>query len=370
VNRKVLALSSGTIGTAIVAALSFVGGPAAAQTTTTAANCVDGTGPTSAFYCAPRAQGNPVRACTTAGLTGTRLAACQKTTADSFCRTVSFTSAAVLNVDGRGNLAEVTCSGRQAQMANAVTTQGPATPSTATPTAAPATTPAPAPTQDTSDYVYATGHTTRSGTVTFKPTLQVTAFGPEMSGFTTITNPEADFEAFYRVGAGAYTATRYSGTFSGNVFRGTWHENENEQGLSRVQRTCDRDDGGTRVWGQFEIRFTPDRRSFVGTKTTCDTLISDASSSARNSWKGTLSGRASPSAAAPTGPTPTFANGSSSPASRSTSAQRNTQPSQPRQETVADRVAREAAAAAEQRAKDEARQGVNRAIDNLIRRPR
>jgi hypothetical protein len=201
-----------------------------------------------------------------------------------------------------------------------------------------------------------------------------------MSGFTIITNPRSDFDAAYQGGIGAYTASRYTGTFANNVFRGTWSENENEQGLSYVQRTCDPPSArGELVWGYFEIRFTPDRRSFIGTKTTCDRVISQANDWDKNAWKGTLIGRADASVApgaqgsaeAATGPNPTFANPSSSSPTRTTATrttQRASQPSQPREETVADPIAREAAEAAEQRAKDEARQGVNRAIDGLIKR--
>jgi hypothetical protein len=340
---------------------------AMAQTApTNAATCADGSGPTSGFFCAPRAQGNPVRACSAGGLNAASLTTCRQTTADSFCRTVSFSRAAAFQVNSTGALAEVTCTGRQAQTAMAV----PATAKAAS-TVAPTTAQAPAtsePPVAQQDYVYATGHTTPDGSVTFRPTFQVSAFGSEMTGFTTITNPRADFDSFYQGGMGAYTATRYDGTFSNNVFKGIWRENEDEQGLSYVQTTCDRADGGTLVWGQFEIRFTPDRRSFVGTMTLCDRAVADANSWDKNSWKGTLTGRAEASVATPKGSSPTAAGSRSSSSSSSRSTQGTSQSSQPREETVADRIAREAAAAAEQRAKDEARQGVNRAIDGLIKR--
>jgi hypothetical protein len=389
--RKLLFSISAAAGMGFVSALSVA--PVAAQPVPSASSCVDGTGPNSAFYCAPRAQGNPIRACTTGGLSGTRLATCRKATADSFCRTVAFTSSAAFSVNTSGALAEVTCTGRQAGAppVQANMTPRPQTGTVPSATTRPlqTTTPvSPSPTASAAsaptvqeDYIYATGHATLDGSVTFKPTLQVTAFGPEMTGFTTITNPESDFEAFYQQGAGAYTATRYTGTFSNNVFRGIWRESENEQGLSRVQTTCDRKDGGTLVWGQFEIRFTPDRRSFVGTKTSCDRLINEANTWDKNSWKGTLTGRAAASVAAPTGPTPVFSSSSSSSARGTTASQTRqssapqpaavpAQPRAPREETIADRIAREAAEAAEQRAKEEARRGVNSAVDRLIRRPR
>jgi hypothetical protein len=315
-----------------------------------------------------------------------QLASCRKTTADSFCRTVEFTSSSAFQVNASGALAEVTCTGRQSVATSTPrpqtgtppgTNRAPQTAAAVIPNPTANATPAPTPQQD---YVFATGHTNADGSVTFKPTLQVSAFGPEMSGFTTITNARSDFDAAYQGGIGAYTASRYTGTFANNVFRGTWSENENEQGLSYVQRTCDPPSArGELVWGYFEIRFTSDRRSFIGTKTTCDRAISQANDWDKNAWKGTLTGRADASVApgvqasaeAATGPNPTFANPSSSSPARTTATrttQRVSQPSQPREETVADRIAREAAEAAEQRAKDEARQGVNRAIDGLIKR--
>lgn len=374
-NRTILMSLSAFAGLGLASTAHVA--PSLAQTNMSqAASCTDGTGPTSGFFCVPRAQGNPVRACTTGGLSGTRLTTCRQTTADSFCRTVAFSRAAAFQVNPAGALAEVTCTGRQAQTAM-VTTPATVAPRTTAPTTTPAPTPPPpAPPTVQQDYVYATGHTNLDGSVTTKPILQVSAFGAEMTGFTTITNSAADFDSFYQGGVGTYTAGRFTGTFANNVWRGIWRENEDEQGLRRIQITCDRPDGGTRVWGQFEIRFTPDRRSFTGTMTLCDTAVADANSWDKNSWKGTLTGRASasvaPSVAAPTGPTPSFASSPSSspPTSRSPGTQRTSQPSQPRQETAADRIAREAAAAAEQRAKDEARQSVNRAIDGLIRRPR
>lgn len=251
--------------------------------------------------------------------------------------------------------------------------QRPSTRSSASrPSATPAATPPAPPADANEDYVYATKY---DGDV-FKPTLQMSAFGPQMTGRYTITNPESDFERHYQGGFGAITAGRLEGSFSGNTFTGMWYEAEDEQGLARVQRTCDRAQGGTRVWGPIQLRFTPDRRSFVGTISTCDKVIAELYSFEIDNWRGTLTGRApAQTAAVPGGATTNTAGG---PAAGRSSANRTAgtggqstaprQPAAPREETVADRIAREAAEAAEQRAREEARQGVNRAIDGILQR--
>jgi hypothetical protein len=256
---------------------------------------------------------------------------------------------------------------------SAGTSQPPQRPSTRPPASrTPSATPLGPQADANEDYVYATRY---DGDV-FKPALQMSAFGPQMTGRYTITNPESDFERHYRGGFGAITAGRLEGSFSGNTFTGMWYEAENEQGLARVQRTCDRAQGGTRVWGPIQLRFTPDRRSFVGTISTCDKVIAELYRFQIDNWRGTLTGRApAATAATPGGATASAAGG---PAAGRTSANRTAgtggqstaprHPAAPREETVADRIAREAAEAAEQRAREETREGVNRAIDGILRR--
>jgi hypothetical protein len=301
--------------------------PAAAPVATA---CTDGQGPTSAFVCAPLVNNESVRACAT-NAKGAALTQCQQAAAVSFCRTRSYSAAAAYQVTPSGNLSEVLC---RAPMVAAAASQA----------AAPAMEQA-APAEMNS--VYAT--TARSGAT---PTLTLSPFGPEMTGTYTVTQDEAFFDSVYQVGGGTITEGRLEGTLNGNVFTGYWYE---AQGRTGVQRECSPARGSDRVFGRFTFTFSADRKSFTGRHSTCDGTPSAV-------WNGTLIGQVPAVAAGQKG------NSGSATATAQTapSGKRNKNRKAPTSETVADRLAREAADEAERATGDKVRRGVRDVIEGKL----
>jgi hypothetical protein len=132
---------------------------------------------------------------------------------------------------------------------------------------------------DNDDYVYATEFDDG-----LRPTLILSAFGPNMMGSYEKTNSDAEFKAIGGVGFGQVSGT-VRGVFAGDTLTGEWFEPAYEAVL--VQRECNPAKDGFRVHGRFEIRFSADRKTFEGKSTTCDGDPAKAS----GFWKGTLTGR-------------------------------------------------------------------------------
>lgn len=301
-----------------------------------AAACTDGQGPTSAFFCAPLVNNESVRACAT-NAKGAALTQCQQAAAANFCRTRSYSAAAAYQVTPSGNLSEVLC---RAPMVAAAASQA----------AAPAAGAAPAMEQAAPvevNSVYAT--TARSGAT---PTLTLSPFGPEMTGTYIVTQDEAFFDSVYRVGGGTITEGRLEGTLNGSVFTGYWYE---AQGRTGVQRECSPARGSDRVFGRFTFTFSADRKSFTGRHSTCDGTPSAV-------WNGTLTGQVPAVAASQTG----NSGSDTATAQTASSGKRNKNGKAPTSETVADRLAREAADEAERAARNKVRRGVRDMINGKL----
>jgi hypothetical protein len=314
-------------------------GRAAPAAAPVAAACSDGQGPTSAFFCAPLVNNESVRACAT-NAKGAALTQCQQAAAASFCRTRSYSAAAAYQVTPSGNLSEVLC---RAPIVAAAAQAGAAAGS-ATPAAAPA-----APVQMNS--VYATR--VESGA---NPTLTLSPFGPQMTGTYTVTQDEAFFDSIYQSGGGTITEGRIEGTLNGNVFTGYWYEN---QGRTAVQRECDPARGSERIFGRFTLTFSADRKSFTGLHSTCDGAPEDAYFA---SWSGTLTGQVAAVATSQASPS----GSATATAQTASSGKRNKNGKAPKSETVADRLAREAADEAERATGDKVRRGVRDVIEGKL----
>ncbi len=313
--------------------------PATPAAAPAAAACTDGSGPTSAYFCAPLVNNESVRACATSPK-GAALTQCHQAAATSFCQTRSYSTAAAYQVTANGNLSEVLC---RTPVAAAVAVQGTTPPRGAAPAPAPA--PA-APAQLNS--VYATE--AESGA---RPTLTLSAFGPQMTGTYTVTQGEDFFDSIYQSGGGTITEGRLEGTFSGNVFTGYWYE---DQGRTAVQRECDPARGGERIFGRVKLTFSADRKSFTGLHSTCD---DDPEDVYFGGWSGTLTGQVPATATAPV--SAADERSASAPA-----AKKGKKKKRSGEETVADRLAREAADEAERAASDKVRRGVRDAIEGKL----
>jgi hypothetical protein len=212
-------------------------------------------------------------------------------------------------------------------------------------------------------YVFATTYRGK-----FKHELTLSALTGSVTGEYVNTESLQAMDEIYR-SSGAYgiTSGTVTGTMSGNVMTGRWDEDPTQS--AGLQYFCEGPGARVVSYGQFILRFNADRTSFTGGRNSCDNDASDGSE-----WTGRLVRRVagSPPAAATASRSnsTTQGSGAATASSRASSARSAATPAQLRQDTVADRIAREAAAAAEQRAKDETRRGVNRAIDGLFRRPR
>jgi len=305
--------------------------PVAPATAQVAAACADGRGPTSGFFCAPLVNNESVRACAT-NAKGAALTQCQQAAAASFCRTRSYGAAAAYQVTPSGNLSEVLC--RAPIVSAAAAGQGDAPAGNAIPAGAPA-----APAQMSS--VYASQ--VESGA---RPTLTLSPFGAQMTGTYTVTQDDAFFDSIYQSGGGTITEGRVEGTLNGNVFTGYWYE---AQGRTAVQRECDPARGGERIFGRFTLTFSADRKSFTGLHSTCDEAPEDAYFA---SWNGTLTGEV-PAAAA-------------TQAAAGSASDKKSKKRASTSETVADRLAREAADEAERAAADKVREGVRDVIGGKL----
>lgn len=324
-------LASAMMTPASAAAQQRAAAPTAAPV---AATCTDGRGPTSGFFCAPLVNNESVRACAT-NAKGAALTQCQQAAAASFCRTQAYSAAATYQVTASGNLSEVLC---RTPMAAAVTQA--AAPAAS---AVPATSSAAAAAPVQMNRVYATR--VESGA---NPTLTLSPFGPQMTGTYTVTQDEAFFDSIYQGGGGTITEGRIEGTLNGNVFTGYWYEN---QGRTAVQRECDPARGGERIFGRFTLTFSADRKSFTGLHSTCDGAPEDAYFA---SWNGTLTGEVPATAAAPAQAAAGSASGKKS------------KKKAPSNDTVADRLAREAADEAERATGDKVRRGVRDVIEGKL----
>jgi hypothetical protein len=311
-------------------------GRAAPTAAPVAAACTDGQGPTSAFFCAPLVNNESVRACAT-NAKGAALTQCQQAAAVSFCRTRTYSAAAAYQVTPSGNLSEVLC---RAPMVAAASSEAVAPAASAALAIAQA-----APVEMNS--VYAT--TARSGAT---PTLTLSPFGPEMTGNYTVTQGEDFFDSVYQVGGGTITEGRLEGTLNGNVFSGYWYE---EQGRTGVQRECSPARGSDRVFGRFTFTFSADRKSFTGRHSTCDGTPSAV-------WNGTLTGQVPAVATGQTG----NSGSATATAQTASSGKRNKNRKAPTSETVADRLAREAADEAERATGDKVRRGVRDVIEGKL----
>lgn len=335
-HAKVAALCASAALIPAAAAAAAQPRPAAPAAAPAAAMCTDGSGPTSAYFCAPLVNNESVRACATTPK-GSALTQCQQAAATSFCQTRSYSTAAAYQVTASGNLSEVLC---RTPVAAQVAVQGTTPPRSAAPAPAPAPAPVPAaPAQ--MNGVYATR--VESGA---NPTLTLSPFGPQMTGTYTVTQDEAFFDSVYQTGGGTITEGRIEGTLNGNVLTGYWYEN---QGRTAVQRECDPARGGERIFGRFTLTFSADRKSFTGLHSTCDGAPEDAYFA---SWNGTLTGEV-PAAA----PAQAAAGSASSKKSKKKA---------PANDTVADRLAREAADEAERATGDKVRRGVRDVIEGKL----
>lgn len=134
-----------------------------------------------------------------------------------------------------------------------------------------------------------------------------------------------------------YGGGRIEGTLSGNVLTGYWLQEDSPLNCG-VQRS------GTPHFGRFTFTFNSDRTAFTG-------LWSDCEDAPSKTWNGRLVRREGAAASA----------GATGRAATSAQSRGN------RQETVADRLAREAADEAEQRAREETRRGVRGLLNRVIR---
>lgn len=306
--------------------------PAAPTAAPVAATCTDGRGPTSGFFCAPLVNNESVRACAT-NAKGAALTQCQQAAAASFCRTRSYSAAATYQVTPSGNLSEVLCrTPMAAAVVQAAAPVGGAMPAASSAAAA-------APVQ--MNRIYATR--VESGA---NPSLTLSPFGPQMTGTYTVTQDEAFFDSIYQNGGGTITEGRLEGTLNGNVFTGYWYE---DQGRTAVQRECDPARGGERIFGRFTLTFSADRKSFTGLHSTCDGAPEDAYFA---SWTGTLTGEVP--AAAPAQAAAGSASG------------KKGKKKAPSSNTVAERLAREAADEAERATGDKVRRGVRDVIEGKL----
>lgn len=285
----------------------------------TAASCTDGRGPTSAFFCAPLVNNESVRACAT-NASGNALAQCQQASAASFCRTRSYGAAAAYQVTASGNLAEVLCRTPMGMAAAAPP---------ATRSAPPQVAPAPVAAGPTAiGNVYETIDWGQ---------LTVTTWGP------------SNFAATYTHDDGG-TVT---GQRNGMTIDGVWSQ------TSSAQR-CDTQRGGTFYHGRMTFTFSAELDSFAGLWSYCDGVLDQT-------WNGNLLSRSEASvraSAAISGAGVRAANSMAPVATASTSANK---PKKARGgDTVADRLARQAADEAERKAGDKVREGVSKALDGVL----
>lgn len=125
--RQTHALLAAVVGVAFSLGLNLMN-PASAQTSTGAVTCTDGRGPTSAFFCAPRAQGAPVKYYSGVRPIPAMTRIASQSAADQFCRSQGYNKAEVHVVDTAENLAEVLCREPLSPVASTVPSTPPATP--------------------------------------------------------------------------------------------------------------------------------------------------------------------------------------------------------------------------------------------------
>jgi len=142
-------------------------------------------------------------------------------------------------------------------------------------------------------YVYAT-----VGFGKIKPELVIDGLGATVTGTYTATQSESQLNEIYSGGIYGITSGTLDGTLSGSTLSGYWYETEFNAGL---QIACREKRNGTFIYGRFTLKFSADRKSFTGLRTSCDEVPNEIDHK-YETWNGTLVRRqAAAASSAPAG---------------------------------------------------------------------